>query len=391
MIRIAHDTISKTIEEVLPTVTQLRHSLHAHPEIAGDEHTTRECLLGLLKGTGAIIWQPKLRTDLILEIPGRDPGRVIGLRADMDGLPLTEETGREYSSCVPGMMHACGHDGHMAILTGVALVLSRLQSYLPCTVRFIFQPGEEEACLGKELVDKGVCDGLEAVYGFHNWPGLPLGAISCKTGIFFAAANTFKARFIGKGAHGATPSEAINPLICAAQSAVRLQGLHDSFGDDSKAVVSVCRIEGGRNTNIIPSEALLAGTTRYTELSIGDRIELECRRILEEEAEARSATLELDYERKYYLPVINDAEAVMRLKRAVASTLGEGAWIEAESHTMTAEDFAFYLEKTPGCMFCLGVGEEASRLHSPTYDFDDDALYNGILVLSSVVFGEGLT
>ena len=384
------DILAAAIVEILPEIQELRKALHAIPETAGREIKTRELLVEHIKKLRPILWQPKLQTDVVCEIPGRDPGKVIGIRADMDGLPLQEKSRMPYSSIHEGVMHACGHDGHMAILLGTAMVLSRFQDKLPCTVRCIFQPGEEEACLGAELTAKGVCDGLSAVYGFHNWPGLPVGAVSAKAGTFFAAANTFTVKFVGKGTHGATPEKGKNPIPTAARAVGLLQKLHDQVFASDGSVVSVCSFSAGMNSNVIPSETVLRGTTRYIDKQIGDVIEKTITDLLNQLAREDGLQLELVYDRKYYLPVVNTPEEVLYLQRTVEKCLGEGAYREATTNTMTAEDFAFYVDKVPGCMFWLGAGEDHAPLHAGDFDFNDDALFNGILVLAGLAFGSVL-
>ena len=387
---LTREQLSTYIMDILPKIQDLRHSLHAIPEIAGKEIKTRKLLKHYTDKLHPLYWQPKIETDLVFEIPGRDPGRVIGFRSDMDALPLQETVDIPYISKHEGMMHACGHDGHMSILIGAAMAAQTFQQYLPCTIRFIFQPGEEETCMGAELVEKGVCDGLSAVYGLHNWSGIATGAVSSKSGILSAAAHSFKVSFKGKGTHGATPEKGLNPLLPAADTVIRLQGLHERYKEESGAVISVCAVQGGTNSNVIPTEAVVQGTSRYTDTHIGDAIEASIRDAIRKSAETCNVEYTLEYEKKYYLPVINDPEQTEILRQAVKKVLGEGAFITAESHTMGAEDFAFYLDKVPGCMFWLGIGKDHEPIHSGTYDFNDDSLLNGILVFCSLMFGDAL-
>ena len=387
---LTREQLSTCIVDMLPKIRELRHELHAVPELAGEEFKTREILKQQTDTLNPLYWQPKIKTDLVFEIPGGDPGKVIGFRADMDALPLFETSDSPYLSQHFGKMHACGHDGHMSILIGTAMVAQTFREHLPSTIRFIFQPGEEVACMGAELVAKGVCDGLSAVYGFHNWPGLPVGSISCKSGILFAAADSFKVVFKGKGTHGATPENGLNPLLPAADTVLRLQGLHTRYNEESGAVISVCSVQGGMNSNVIPSEAVIQGTTRYIDTSTGDTIEASIREEVRKSAETCNVEYALEYDRKYHIPVINDPGQTEVLHQAVKKVLGDGAYIPAKTHTMGAEDFAFYLDKVPGCMFWLGAGEDCAPIHSNTFDFNDDSIMNGILVLSSLMFGDEL-
>jgi amidohydrolase len=378
------------IEEILPEILSIRHRIHQSPELAGEEKQTRELLLSYVKELDAILWQPKLGTDLVFEIPGRDPGKVIGLRADMDALPIEEQQPPAYGSKFHGMMHACGHDGHMAMLLGAAMVLSPLRNELSSTLRFIFQPGEEIACMGADLVAKGVCDGLDAVYALHNWPGLPAGQVSTRPGTFFAAANTFSLSVRGVGTHGATPEKGKNPLIPAAVLVEALTGLHEEISADYGGVISVCMVQGGQNTNVIPSEAVVAGTTRYTDKAVGDMIEQRIREITSEISKRYAIPIDISYERKYYLPVINDPHQADIVADTAIGVLGEDGYRTAEKHAMTAEDFAFYLDTVPGCMFWLGAGESSAPLHAGTFDFNDEILKNGILMFCALALGDRL-
>jgi len=387
---LTREQLSTYIVEILPKIREIRHELHTIPELAGEEFKTREVLKKQADTLNPIYWQPKIKTDMVFEIPGGDPGKVIGFRADMDALPLNETSKVPYKSMHSGKMHACGHDGHMSVLMGTAMVARTFQDKLPNTIRFIFQPGEEVACMGAELVAKGVCDGLSAVYGFHNWPGVPTGAVSCKSGIMFAAADSFKVVFTGQGTHGATPENGLNPLIPAADTVLRLQNLHTRYKEELGAVISVCAVQGGMNSNVIPSEAIVQGTTRYIETATGDAIEASIRDELRKSADTCNVEYSLEYDRKYHIPVINDPDQTKLLHRSVNKVLGDGAYIPAKTHTMGAEDFAFYLDRVPGCMFWLGAGEDCAPIHSNTFDFNDDSIMTGILVLCSLMFGDNL-
>ncbi len=387
---LTREELTTYILEIIPEITALRHELHRCPELAGKEYRTRARIKEQCDALTPIYWQAKLGTDLVFEIPGRDPGHVTGLRADIDALPLTEETGLEYASQHAGIMHACGHDGHASLLCGAAMIADKFRKYLPHTIRFIFQPGEEEVCMGARLVEEGVCDGLADVYSLHNWIGLPVGSVSSKEGILFAAANEFTVRFLGRGTHGATPEKGNNPLIPAADTAMRLQALHQRYAEEHGAVISVCAIQGGANSNVIPSEAVLQGTVRYIEKELGSEIERAVTEAVRNAAESCAMEYDLQYTRRYHIPVINDPEHTRKLQGAVEKVLGAGAYIPAATHTMGAEDFAFYLDRVPGCMFWLGAGEEQPVIHSSRYDFNDDVLFNGLLVFSSLMFSDNL-
>ncbi len=376
---------------LISRVTDLRHELHAHPEIALSEHETRKRLVTWLSGEGVlkrcVVDAPRLGTDLVIEFPGRDREQVIGLRADMDALPVEEKTGLPYQSQFKGMMHACGHDGHMAVLAGTLVLLHRLGVLPPTSVRAIFQPGEEEVCAGAKLVEAGVCDGLSRVYALHGWPGMEAGMVSSKPGVMLAAADTFEIRCIGKAAHGATPEQGNNPLASAAKLVGRLLALHHRYARTQGAVITPCAVQGGQNTNTIPGTARILGTTRYLDAETGRAMKQEIADEAQRVSEMYSTACEITHRSLYHIPVINDPREMKRVRKTAEQVLGEGRFLEMPSHHMVAEDFAFYLDRVPGCMFKLGLGENRAKLHSDYFDFEDQALESGILMMSSLALG----
>ena len=366
----------------------LRHELHRHPEIALGETQTRSRLLTWLDQRGVLsrarISDSLIGTDLVFELPG-EIDQTVGLRADMDGLPVDEQTGCRYVSQVPGMMHACGHDGHMAILALTALLVSRIDPRLRPTVRFIFQPGEEEVCAGADLVAAGVCDGLDRVYALHGWPGLPAGSIGIKEGVLTAAAHTFDIILEGRSCHGATPSEGLNPLPAAADMVLRLNELHRDMQLRHRAVVSPCGIQGGASTNVIPQSVRIRGTVRTTKEHVGDEIRSAVHRTLDEVDQRWGTVSTITYHQRYRLPVRNHPRESARAAAAAEAAVGKDRLVMLESHSMVAEDFAFYLDRVPGYMLLLGLGEDHPGLHSSSFDFDDRQIIPGALVLSLLI------
>ncbi len=409
------------VEAVLGRAAEFRHALHAAPETALEEQETRNLLLEYL-GEGFRYKEPLLGTDLIVEWPGRDDSVCIALRADMDALALEEETGRSWSSRNPGKMHACGHDGHMAILASAALMLKENKCLPPVTVRFVFQPGEEVVGAGRTLAARGAYSGARAAFALHGWPDVPLGSIAFREGIFFGASHHFSALFRGKGGHGAHPERSKNPLPVAAEALLKLNALGDSLDYRMGEVVSVCSLQGGRASNVIPEAARLMGTVRYREACRGEALEKEVRRIITEAAEKGGISADLDYDRAYEVPVVNHPSGCAALKRAAAgshiaapltcgssetgspaaysshSDLRESVGcslsfrpipvIETTEIERGSEDFAYALELVPGALFKLGLGDVAP-LHSPHFDFPDEALGFGIAMMGRLAMNGG--
>lgn len=380
------DHVRAEIAQVLPAVRALRRDLHAHPEIAMKEAGTRGRIAAALADCGLDVWAPLLGTDFIAEIPGRDK-RTIVLRADIDALPICEEGTPPWRSQHAGFMHACGHDGHTAILVGTARVLDRLRGSLPCGVRFVFQPGEEVEATGKDLVEAGCCRGAAAAYALHASPGLPLGHVRCREGVFMAAADFFRAQFVGKGCHGATPHKGLNPIPIASDAVGRLLSLHQRANAQDGCVVTVCSFAAGESSNTVPDTAAIEGTVRYFSTAQGEDLQRDIGDACQAAAAAGGARLNLRYERKYALPVVNAPQSVAMLRELVTANLGPGAWSPAAKPLMVSEDFAYYLQDRPGAMFFLGIGEDRPPLHTSRFDFNDDALEAGILLMCLIALG----
>ncbi len=371
------------IDHILPEITALRHNLHQHPELAGEEFATAELVRNTLKFTDIELLPPFLETDVVGILHGAKSGSNVALRADMDALPLNELTNLPYKSVFDGKMHACGHDGHTAILVGTAIVLNELRESLSGTVRFIFQPGEEELALGKKLVEAGVLKTggpeADAVFALHAFNQLPVGTISSRPGPMMAAAGFFRIRVVGRGGHGARPESAIDPILTGSKIVEALQSIvARNVSPQDAAVVSVCRFEAGKNANVIPEEALIEGTIRFlkpeTEKILLDAMQ----RIVKGIGTAMNAKCELDY-RMPYIPTINHADFVEMARCVTHEYCGNDKWIETPVPSMGGEDFSFYLREYPGVFCRLGIGEDVPGIHHPQFDFNDEALRNGML------------
>ena len=378
------------IDAIVPDLAALRHELHRHPELRFEEHWTSErvtafleaqdigCVRGCAGGTGVIG---------LLE--GGRPGRVIALRADMDALELTEETGLPYASETPGRMHGCGHDGHMTCLLGAAQVLAAQRERLAGSVKFIFQPGEELGAGGRLIAQEGILDDVDAVFALHAWPGIPAGRVGVKDGAMMAGADWFRIDIQGRGCHGADPAAGVDPVVVAAYITTALQTIISREIDPRQpAVLTVGRIHGGVTTNIIPDTAEMMGTFRTLSGDVRDATAKAIERVATRTAEAFRADVAVTFGHDSYIPLHNDPEMTDFARDAVRDVLGDGALVEITEPSMASEDFAFYLAKAPGSYLRLGIGvageENAIPLHSPRFDFNDAAIPTGVAVFASL-------
>lgn len=375
--------IEALVDSVLPEIIEIRHSLHKRPELACKEFETSKRIRERLKDTDLKLLEPFMETDVVGMLSGKNSGKNVTLRADIDALPLQEKTGVSYQSEIDGMMHACGHDGHTAMLIGAALVLTQLTEEFSGSIRFVFQPGEEVVAAGKELVDKGALldPTPDMIFALHGFPTEKVGTIGGKSGCCMAAAEMFELTIKGKGAHGSTPDLSIDPILTGTKIVEGLQSIVSRMTPPlDPVVVSICSFNSGNNCNIIPDTAVLQGTTRYLNPEVGDKIPQLMEQVIKGVCNSTGADYEFDY-KKAYIPTINAPEAVEIAGNVVRELLGDDNWTDIEETSMGGEDFAFYLKDYPGAMLRLGMGEDTPSLHSPQYDFNDDALKNGILFL----------
>ncbi|MEM8835245.1 MAG: M20 family metallopeptidase [Planctomycetota bacterium] len=398
------DDVASLTAAALPHVTGIRRDLHRHPELGYLETRTSERVVaelkdlgiehaaGLARGTGVIAHLPANRA-------GVDPASAptIGLRADMDALPILEETGVEYASQTPGTMHACGHDGHTANLLGVARVLNQLGDR-PNNVTLVFQPAEEGGGGGDAMCKDGAIDGsrlgkpVDLMYGLHGWPDMEVGNVATRVGPLLAGTSEFEVIVRGKGGHAAYPHNTVDPIVAAAQFIVAAQTIvARSVSPVSSAVITFGEIKAGHARNVIPDEAKLRGTIRT--LSESDRTLVTGR--FEEVAKgvgsAMGATIEVNWQGGY--PVThNDAHATGRFRRVAQETLGPGKVFEREQPTMGGEDFAYYGAHAKACFYVIGLkpigAPSYPGLHTPTFDFNDDALETGVRTMVALALDE---
>ena len=372
----AHDDIGR-LAPLHAEMTAWRHDLHAHPEIAFREHRTSERVAALLAGFGMEVHRGLAGTGVVGSLRRGAGGRAIALRADMDGLPIQEAHDIPYRSQVPGAMHACGHDGHMAMLLGAARELAQSGRF-DGTIHFVFQPAEENEGGGRVMVAEGLFDRfpVDAVFGLHNWPGLPAGHFAVRPGPVMAAFDVFEVKLHGRGAHGAMPHLAIDPVVAAAEMIGAFQTIVSrNVSPVEAAVVSVTQVQGGDTWNVIPEEVRLRGTTRYFLPAVGRVVEDGVRRIAAGVASAFGASAEVAYEHRYP-PTVNEPAATAIAARVAADVVGRARAIPDAPPSMASEDFAFMLQSRPGCYVWLGNGpaENGRNLHNPGYDFDDAIL-----------------
>jgi hippurate hydrolase len=378
--------IKSQIAGIVPDIVKIRHLIHQNPEIALKEFDTSALIRKLLRKARIEVLKPFLQTDVVAMVKGKKPGKNVTLRADIDALPLLEKTGAPYASKRKGTMHACGHDGHTAMLLGAALLLNRMRDQLSGSVRFVFQPGEEIVAAGKELVARGALlnPSPDAVFALHAWAGMPLGAVASKPGALLAASDFFTVEVKGKGAHGSRPEDSIDPILTVARIVDALQSLVSrEVSSLEPVVVSVCRIAGGTNGNVIPDSAEIEGTTRYLRPELKQKIESSIRRIVKGVCDSMGASFSFKYSSPY-IPTINDDRMVALGKTVALRVLGPGKWFDLTSPSMGAEDFSYYIRKYPGAMFRLGMGEKSASLHNSHFDFNDKAIASGILYLVSL-------
>lgn len=370
----------RTLAEILPGIIEFRHALHRIPEMAGAEFETSRAIRERLAGLDLEVLPPFLGTDVVAILRGRGPGRNVTLRADIDALRLNEETGVPHASCHEGRMHACGHDGHAAMVMGAAELLASRRDSFDGSVRFVWQPGEENRAMGRELVEAGALENPRAdlVTALHGMPGLPLGVLALRDGAMMASCAHFKVTIRGKSGHSSRPHQAIDPVVAAAAVVVELQSVVSRRIDPQQAaVLSVCRIAGGELANVIPDEVVLEGTARALDMRVAAALEAGFREVIESVCRAHRTSCEIDY-RLSYPVTFNAPEPTALARRVIRKTVGEGRFIELAESSMGAEDFSWYLRRYPGVYVKLGTGEDCPALHNSKFDFPDAALAAGI-------------
>lgn len=380
--------ISQYFEQLQDEMQAWRHQLHSHPELAYQEHKTAQFVSEHLTAFGYQPVEGIGGTGIVATLDGTKDGTgdggeglSIGLRADMDALPMQEENDLPHASTVDGVMHACGHDGHTTMLLAAAKYFSEH----PITggkIHFIFQPAEEGEAGAKAMIDDGLFERfpMDEVYGLHNWPGLEAGAFSARVGAQMAAFDVFEIKLSGQGAHAAMPQNGQDVLTAAASLQLQLQTIvARNLDPQETGVVSVTEIHGGDAWNVLPAEAVLRGCTRHLSKSAQDLIEKRMQEICDGVAMTYQLSVELNYDRRYPATINTATETGYAL--AAANVVGEqtGKPVVDLPSSMASEDFAYMLEEKNGCYIWLGTGlaHAGCILHSPTYDFNDEVLAVG--------------
>jgi amidohydrolase len=366
-------------------LTAIRRDLHAHPELGMEEHRTADLVARKLEEWGIEVHRGVGGTGVVGVLRSGNGQASVGLRADMDALPMQEATGLPYASQNPGRMHACGHDGHTTMLLGAARYLAETRNFSG-TVNLIFQPAEEGiggalAMLKDGLFERFPCD---AVYGMHNWPGLPIGRFITGPAARFAGGAFFDITITGKGAHGAHPHQGVDPVLVACHLGAALQSIISrNISAQDTAVLSVTCIQSGDAYNVIPQTAVLAGTVRAMKRETMSLVEHNMQRLATSIAAGFGASARLDY-RVLFAPTVNNANEMGVFADAAAELAGEENLDRDSAPNMASEDFGFMLERVPGAHIMLGNGCSAA-VHNQFYDFNDEAIPYGVGLYASVV------
>ncbi len=375
------------IVESQPEMTAWRRRLHAHPETAFEEHATAAFVADQLRRFGYAVTERLARTGVVGTLANGE-GPAIGLRADMDALPIDEAGQVAHRSTIPSKMHACGHDGHTAMLLGAARYLAASRRFRG-TLQLIFQPAEENEGGGRVMVEEGLFDRfpVRAVYGLHNWPSMPAGTMALRSGPLMAACDTFEIVVTGKGCHGAMPHLGNDVIVAASALVTALQTVASrAVNPYDAAVVSVTQLRAGETWNVIPDRAVLRGTTRSFKPEVQRIIAEAVRRIAEQTACAFGCSAQVTYWEQYPA-TINDPGETENAARAAIAVVGADRVEQAPIPSMGAEDFAFMLQRCAGCYVWLGSGRSADEpgLHNPRYDFNDAVLPIGASYWATLV------
>jgi hippurate hydrolase len=366
-------------------IAAIRRDIHAHPELRFEERRTSDLVAQSLQRWGIEVHRGLGGTGVVGVIRNGTSGRSIGLRADMDALPIQEMNEFAHRSTHAGKMHACGHDGHTAMLLGAARYLAETKPF-DGTVNLIFQPAEEGGAGAQKMIDDGLFDHFpcDAVFGMHNWPGLSVGQFGFAPGPMMASGNLFEIRIRGKGAHAAMPHQGVDPVFVAVQIVQGLQGIVTRAKKPiDAAVLSVTIIKAGDATNVVPDDAFISGTVRTFDERVTDLIDERMRRVAELTAQAHGATAEVRFDR-YYPATVNHATESAFAADVAAEIVGAGNVVRSVEPTMGSEDFSFMLRARPGCYLWIGNGDGAHRaaghglgpcqLHNPSFDFNDELI-----------------
>ena len=394
-----HSLPFSRIRAMHPELVALRRDLHAHPELGFEEVYTSARVVEALKACGVDAVHTGIgKTGVVATIAGRKPvaagtqAPLIGLRADMDALPLTEDNARPWKSQRSGLMHGCGHDGHTAMLVGAARYLAETRNFAGTAV-LVFQPGEEGYAGARAMIEDGLFDrfAVDEIYAMHNWPAMPPGTIGLNPGPMMAAADRVSIRITGRGGHGAHPYQTIDPVLVAAHIITAVQSIVSrNVKPVDSAVISLCAMQAGDlgAMSVVPDQATLVGTVRTFKPAVQDLVERRLKELCEAVAQGFGATAQVTFERMYPA-TINSAPHAHYAGDVAAALVGEAQVERKLEPSMGAEDFSFMLQVKPGAYLRLGQGTDtgptACHLHNPGYDFNDDVLPLGAALFAALV------
>ena len=368
----------KQIEDMELQLSEWRQDLHAHPELGFEEHRTSDFVASKLEEFGVEVHREIGKTGVVGVLRQGNVTRSIGLRADMDALPISETNEFSHKSKNPGKMHACGHDGHTVMLLAAAKYLAESRSFSG-QVNFIFQPAEEGLGGAKAMIDDGLFDKFpcDRVYAMHNGPGIAVGKFASVPGIRTAAGAFFDIKVIGKGGHGAFPQFAIDPITIAAEIIGAIQTIISrTTSPNDSAVLSITKVHAGDAYNVIPESAMLSGTVRTFAIDKMQEIERQMISISEGISKAHGGTALVEFN-TLFLPVLNEEEATDLATEVCRDMVGQDNVITTGSAGTGSEDFSFMSNEVPGCYVIIGNGEDSNALHNPNFDFNDEALVYG--------------
>ncbi|NUY02658.1 M20 aminoacylase family protein [Paraburkholderia youngii] len=368
------------IAEIEQEMVALRHSIHAHPELAYEEFATGDLVAERLREWGYTVHRGFGQTGVVGQLKLGNGTRRLGLRADMDALPIQETTGLPYASKRPGKMHACGHDGHTAMLLAAARYLAHEKSF-DGTLNLIFQPAEEGLAGAKKMLDDGLFEQFpcDAVFAMHNMPGFPTGKLGFMPGSFMASSDTVIIKVIGRGGHGAVPHKAVDPVVVCAQIVLALQSIVSrNIAPLDMSIITVGAIHAGEAPNVIPETAEMRLSVRALRPEVRDQLQQRITEVATGQAAVFGARAEVDYQRRYPV-LVNDAAMTALARQVALDWLGEDGLIRDMQPLTGSEDFAFLLERCPGSYLIIGNGdgEGGCMVHNPGYDFNDACLATG--------------
>jgi amidohydrolase len=375
----------KLISDLIPELVTVRQQIHRNPELSFKEYQTADLIVKQLKTYGITEIQTGIgKTGVLAVIDSGKPGKTVALRADMDALPMFEKTGKSYASQNKEIMHACGHDGHLAVLLGAAAVLNKLRDSFKGKIKLIFQPAEEIGAGAQAMITHGALDQVDAIFGWHNMPGT-VGQIAVRSGTILAGMDFFKITVSGKGGHASLPQLCVDPVLIGAHLVVALQAIISRrIAATDNAVITVAQFNAGTKENIIPDQAILKGSMRTTTKSQREFLIQEITILVNHIAKGFGAQIEIEF-LQTATPTINTPKETELVMDTVRKNFSTDSLVHMPNPLMVSEDFAYFLEKVPGCFFFIGAGVGIEREeHNSHYDFNDEILLVAVRMMSGV-------